>query len=266
MLKKNQSARRYIVSTGFITALFFTPMMVGNAFAHGGPDAEASQNKAAVNEHVDKEETTKVVVSMGDRGEAVKQVQTMLNDHGFKLNTDGIFGAKTDGAVRDFQEDKSLAVDGIAGPKTMEALALHAAVEDENLTIKEVNEEASTSSQSEIVSIAKSLIGSPYKFGGTTPEGFDSSGFINYVFAEVGIPLNRTHADMWAEDGTHVESPTVGDVVFFEDTYQGGVSHSGIYLGNNQMIHAGTEDTGVEITTMDYDYWQDRYRGAKSFN
>nr|WP_255259929.1 NlpC/P60 family protein [Lentibacillus sp. CBA3610] len=70
----------------------------------------------------------------------------------------------------------------------------------------------------------------------------------------------------WASDGVHVDSPSAGDVVFFEDTYNtGGASHSGIYIGNNQMIHAGTEDTGVEMTNMNIDYWQNRYLGAKSF-
>ena len=72
---------------------------------------------------------------------------------------------------------------------------------------------------------------------------------------------------MWANDGQHVDSPSVGDVVFFENTYKSGVSHSGIYLGNNQMIHAGTPETGVEVTTpsaWEY-YWADKYIGAKRF-
>src|SRR5699024_910948 len=97
--------------------------------------------------------------------------------------------------------------------------------------------------------------------------GFDSSGFINYVFEQQGVNLSRTHAAMWANDGEQVDNPQPGDVVFFEGTNGSGVSHSGIYIGNNQMIHAGTEDTGVEVTSPEswnY-YWADHYIGAKRF-
>src|SRR5699024_10183922 len=83
---------------------------------------------------------------------------------------------------------------------------------------------------------------------------------------KAGVSLDRTHASMWANNGKHVDSPNVGDVVFFENTYKNGVSHSGIYLGDNQLVHAGTSNTGVEVTTMSYDYWQSRYIGAKTFN
>ena len=62
-----------------------------------------------------------------------------------------------------------------------------------------------------------------------------------------------------------VDSPSPGDVVFFENTYKGGISHSGIYIGNNLMIHAGTEKTGVEIASLNIGYWKERYIGAKSF-
>lgn len=286
MLKMKHSVRKYIVSTAIVTAFVFSPMLTGSVFAYGGPDTEAGQNNATnapIIEQVDKNETTTVntgVVSKGDRGETVRNVQSSLNNLGYSANPDGIFGPETDEAVRDFQEDNALAVDGMAGPATMEALSLTEttkvnetteAIQDESLTISEAPNQQTKSattqaSQSDVVSIANSLVGSPYTPGGTTPAGFDSSGFINYVFAEVGIPLDRTHASMWANNGVHVDSPSVGDVVFFENTYKNGVSHSGIYLGNNQMIHAGTEETGVEITTMSYDYWQSRYVGAKSFN
>src|SRR5699024_6497477 len=86
----------------------------------------------------------------------------------------------------------------------------------------------------ETIDTAKSLIGSDYVSGGETPEGFDSSGFINYVFKQQGISLSRTHAGMWANDGVFVENGDLqrGDVVFFANTYKSGVSHSGIYIGN----------------------------------
>src|SRR5690625_294659 len=183
----------------------------------------------------------------------------------------------TEAAIKDVQAANGLAVDGIVGPATKEALK-SGNVKPEKVSNETTKEEApkqetkeeptqaSSSNNSDVVSVANSLVGSAYVPAGTTPAGFDSSGFINYAFDQVGVSLSRTHAGMWANNGTHVDSPSVGDVVFFEGTYKDGVSHSGIYLGNDQMVHAGTEQTGVEVTTMSYDYWQSRYIGAKSFN
>src|SRR5699024_1364153 len=109
---------------------------------------------------------------------------------------------------------------------------------------------------------AEDLVGTPYKWGGTNPnEGLDSSGFINAVFSEKG--LSRTHAEMWADDGTEVSEPQPGDVVFFENTYKGGVSHSGVYIGNDQMIHSPGTGESVEVTTPEsWEYhWKDKYIG-----
>src|SRR5699024_3928765 len=92
--------------------------------------------------------------------------------------------------------------------------------------------------------------------GGTTPSGFDSSGFVNYVFQQHGVDLNRTHADMWENNGTHEDNPQPGDVVFFEGTYKDGVSHRGIYHRNGQMIHASTEATGDDQTATEIDNTQ----------
>ncbi|WP_404452796.1 NlpC/P60 family protein [Virgibacillus necropolis] len=109
------------------------------------------------------------------------------------------------------------------------------------------------------VSIARSLIGTPYVWGGETVNGFDCSGFIQYIFEKQNINVPRTVSDMW-NFATPVGNPSVGDLVFYE-TYKPGPSHMGIYIGNNKFIHAGSN--GVEITDMSYAYWQNRYLGAK---
>jgi cell wall-associated NlpC family hydrolase len=113
-----------------------------------------------------------------------------------------------------------------------------------------------------LISDAKGLLGSPYVWGGTTPEGFDSSGFIHYVFKQNGITISRTHREYWNE-GESVSVPEPGDVVFFE-TYQPGPSHAGIYIGNNEFIH-NSSSKGVIITSMDNPYWKPRYIGAKRY-
>lgn len=194
---------------------------------------------------------------VGDNSSKVSDLQSNLETHGYNIATDGIFGSNTKDAIQSFQKKQGLQVDGIAGKKTLSAL------KDKDPDDEKDNRDSGASSDGTI-STAQDLVGTPYVFGGTTTSGFDSSGFINYVFDQEGVDLNRTHAAMWENDGKKVDNPSPGDVVFFEGTYKSGVSHSGIYLGDNEMVHAGTEDTGVEVTNMDIGYWSDKYIGAKS--
>lgn len=192
----------------------------------------------------------------GNSGSGVSDLQSGLKKHGYSLAVDGIFGPDTKNAVNQFQKAQKLQIDGIAGSKTLSAL--------NGKPADKGTEKSDSNKVNDVVSVSQGLVGKPYVFGGTTPSGFDSSGFINYVFNQVGVNLNRTHADMWVNNGTKTNNPEPGDVVFFENTYKNGVSHSGVYIGNGEMIHAGTEKTGVEVTSMDIGYWNDKYIGAKS--
>jgi peptidoglycan DL-endopeptidase LytE len=108
---------------------------------------------------------------------------------------------------------------------------------------------------------AKKYIGVPYQWGGSTPTAFDCSGYLNYVYNNVGISIPRTVATIWNATKA-VSSPNVGDIVFY-NTSGSGASHAGIYLGNNQFIHAGTS-TGVTISDMNSNYWKSRYLGART--
>lgn len=112
-----------------------------------------------------------------------------------------------------------------------------------------------------VMSEAKKYIGVPYVWGGSTPAGFDCSGFVNYVFNQVGITIPRTVATIWAATPS-VSAPNPGDLVFFDINQTGSPSHVGIYLGNNQFIHAGS--TGVTISDITTTYWKTRYFGAKT--
>jgi peptidoglycan DL-endopeptidase LytE len=122
-------------------------------------------------------------------------------------------------------------------------------------------EDTSASKVNTLVAESKKYMDSPYVWGGTSPSGFDCSGYLNYVFAKVGVSLPRTVATIWRETTT-VANPRVGDIVFFE-TYTSGPSHAGIYLGNNKFIHAGSS-TGVTISDFTSSYWKNRYLGAKT--
>lgn len=127
--------------------------------------------------------------------------------------------------------------------------------------VTEQAEKMLTFDPSVIVNTAKKHIGTPYKWAGTTPGGFDCSGFVMYVFGQHDINVPRTTTDIWNK-GKRVSNPSVGDVVVFT-TYKPGPSHVGIYIGDNKFIHSG--DRGVEISSMDNVYWKPRYMGAVSF-
>jgi len=120
-----------------------------------------------------------------------------------------------------------------------------------------------TSSAAEkIIATAKRYIGVPYVWGGATPSGFDCSGFVQYVFKAHGIMLPRTSKDQYRV-GTYVSKANLkpGDLVFF-NTSGSGVSHLGIYIGNNQFIHASSSK-GVMISSLSNSYWSARYLGAR---
>lgn len=114
-----------------------------------------------------------------------------------------------------------------------------------------------------LIAEGKKYIGVPYVWGGTSPAGFDCSGFLHYVFLQNGISIPRTVETIW-NAGKPVASPLMGDLVFFE-TYKKGPSHAGIYLGNGQFLHASTS-AGVTISNMDNPYWSPRYLGAKQLH
>src|SRR5699024_812440 len=112
----------------------------------------------------------------------------------------------------------------------------------------------------DVTAQAKQYMGTPYVWGGTSPSGFDCSGFIQFVYEQEDKTIPRTVREIW-NYGSFIDEPSVGDLVFFE-TYQAGPSHMGIYLGNGDFIHASTSN-GVNISNKNSDYWQERYIGAK---
>jgi len=115
----------------------------------------------------------------------------------------------------------------------------------------------------QIVAYGKNFMGVPYVWGGTTPKGFDCSGFTQYVFKQMGYTIKRTAAQQLT-CGTEVTgSLKAGDLVFFTNTYatSAAASHVGIYMGDNLFIHAA--NGGVKITSLDHEYYAPRYIGAR---
>lgn len=190
-------------------------------------------------------------IRFGEEGEEVKVLQEQLAKAGYEVSVDGDFGLSTEKAVKAFQTDRGLEADGIVGALTYKALV------GRELP---VSRSMSTNRTRRLVQEALRYQGVPYYFGGTTPNGFDCSGFTRYVYAQVGVTLPRM-ADSQYYDLPEVSELQVGDLVFFE-TYEPGPSHVGIYIGSRQFVNASSS-RGVVVDSLDSSYWSARYIGAR---
>lgn len=121
-------------------------------------------------------------------------------------------------------------------------------------------------SDSALIRTALACRGLRYRRGGTSRGGFDCSGFTRYVYAKYGVSLPHSSAAQ-SRLGTPVSRDQLqpGDLVFFQ-TYRRGISHVGIYIGNNQFVHASTPRGGVRVDSLNHSYYSKRYRGARRVN
>ncbi|MDR2006289.1 MAG: C40 family peptidase [Acidaminococcales bacterium] len=196
------------------------------------------------------------------RGGPVEALQKRLQEIGYYRGPiDGIFGSATFNAVFMFQTVNGLTIDGIAGADTIRTLNLP----DAEIKSPPPPDAARGGSRghSKIVMHASGFLGTPYVWGGVTPNGFDCSGFIYYLLSQYGVVMPRM-ADGQFNVGAPVERANIqaGDLVFFS-TYEPGPSHVGIYMGDGNFIHASSAAGQVTITSMQKVYYVERYLGAR---
>ncbi|MEK3978402.1 NlpC/P60 family protein [Psychrobacillus sp. FSL K6-2836] len=115
-----------------------------------------------------------------------------------------------------------------------------------------------------MIDFSKHLEGIPYLYAGNTMAGFDCSGFIYFLHAQAGLDITRQSSESYFAQTANVALPVVGDLVFFENTYKQGISHMGVYLGDNKFIHAGSK--GVEVASLESSYWKDHFVSFNRFN
>lgn len=120
---------------------------------------------------------------------------------------------------------------------------------------------ATESAGIQLAAYAQSFVGHPYVYGGTSPSGFDCSGFMQYVFAHFGYRISRTATAQLA-DGYKVswEDLQPGDIIYFG--YGNVATHVGMYIGNDQFVHAENPSTGVVITGLSTTSYAGRFLTA----
>ncbi|BBB92332.1 MAG TPA: NlpC/P60 family protein [Methylomusa anaerophila] len=199
------------------------------------------------------------VYSIGDEGLVVAQIQLKLNQFGYsKRVINGKFDKDMSKAIKEFQKKNNLQQTGVVDKVTYKIL-----FDTDMPEIKAPQQQKAIPAKSTgVTKTASKYLGTPYRFGGAGPGGFDCSGFVMYVFDKNGKKLPRT-ADVQFTVGRKIDRVglTPGDLVFFT-TYAPGASHVGIYYGDGKFIHASSS-RGVMISKLDESYWKARYLGAK---
>ena len=123
---------------------------------------------------------------------------------------------------------------------------------------------ATQASSSNVVQVAESYAGSRYVSGGSSPSGFDCSGFTQYVYGKCGKKISRTSYTQ-ANEGTAVSKSELqpGDLLLFHYYGSSSIGHVGIYVGDGKFIHAANSNRGVVYDSITSGYYADNYAGAR---
>ena len=219
---KRYQSRNGLVADGVVGRLTAAKMGLGSS--SGGSTGGSSGSSGSTTNFTG-------LVRQGARGDIVKQIQRKVG-----TTADGVFGAQTAAAVKRWQKSNGLTADGVVGPKTGSRMGLTGSSSGGSGggSSKPAPSKPSNPGTSGVTSTAAKYVGAPYRMGGTTPSGWDCSGFTSYVFRQHGKSLPRT-AEAQRQAASKVSSPKPGDLVFFGSP----AYHVGIYAGNGQMYDAG---------------------------
>jgi cell wall-associated NlpC family hydrolase len=191
--------------------------------------------------------TNSITLAQGMTSSSVSALQTNLKTLGYFTypTITGYFGTITAHAVKDYQKAYLLAPTGVVDAATQTSIS-H--------SIK----------KRLLLDDAINFLHVPYLWGGATPQGFDCSGFIYYMFQKHGIPAVRTTSKELYATGVSVSQANLqpGDLMFFAIASPGVIDHVGFYLGNGQFLSA-TRSAGIYPQNLTSSYWGPKYMGAK---
>lgn len=209
------------------------------------------------------------VLRQGSRGADVRALQTSLKKLGhYNMAIDSVFGNGAKNAVMSFQRAQRLTVDGIVGRATINSLnnvlsGKVAAGKPSSAPAPSRNDSGKSTSIN-IVNTAKKYLGSRYVYGGTSPSGFDCTGFTQYVYRQMGVSLPRTTSSQaYVGKSLSKSQLQAGDLIIFNNTYRAGPSHAGIYIGNGQFIHAANPSRGVRTDSINSSYYSSKFASGR---
>lgn len=205
----------------------------------------------------------KYTLLQGTSGSDVDSLQRQLIDLGYLENATGYYGTETVAAVMAFQERNSLSVDGKTGEQTLALIYSP----DAKKSATKVQAEVRSANISTFLDVAEAQLGDPYIFGNVGPSSFDCSGLIYYCLTQAGSSLGRYNAAGYSQVGdwekiTSMDNLQKGDVLFFS-TNGKKVGHTGIYIGNGEMIDASSSNGKVVKRSCVSSFWQDNFVVAR---
>lgn len=203
------------------------------------------------------DDAEKYVLRKGDSGLDVKNIQNKLKELGYYYGSiDGNYGEATMESVRNFQARNYLAVDGLAGEKTIDKMFSPQATPAAHL----VNAEIRRANITAMVNTAYAQLGKPYILGAMGPNAFDCSGLVYYCLRQAGSSRGRYNAAGYAsvtdwEKITSIYNLQIGDLLFFYDKGYTKIGHVGIYVGGGYMIDASNNNGRVVYRPCRTHYW-----------
>lgn len=199
----------------------------------------------------------------GTEGEDVTNLQRQLVDLGYLSKTTGYYGTETIDAIKDFQSRNGLASDGKTGPHTLDTIYSP----DAKPSKDKVQSAKRRANIVEMINIAKDQLGDPYRSGHEGPNSFDCSGLVYYCLKQAGSSRGRYNAAGYSQVSdwkkiTSMNDLEKGDLLFFS-TNGKKVGHTGIYIGNGQMVDASSSNGKVVKRSCVTPFWKRNFVCAR---
>lgn len=207
-------------------------------------------SSSTVNMREQPDKTAKIILQL-----TINTEVTVKNLEGgwYQVEVNGKSGYIAEGLLADSKQETSRSAITRENKKQQEDLNTQTTTE-ENTTEPTTNKTGNA-----VVAYAQQFLGCRYVYGGTTTNGFDCSGFTQFVYKHFGVTLNRTAAGQYS-NGRAVTTLKAGDLVMFGKS---GINHVGIYIGGNKFIHAANPSRGVTTDTLASGYYKINYVGAR---
>jgi len=205
----------------------------------------------------------KYTLLKGTVGSDVDSLQRQLIDLGYLDNATGYYGTETVAAVTAFQERNGLSVDGKTGEQTLALIYSPNAVE----SATKVKEAIRYANIQTFLEVAANQLGDPYVAGNVGPNSFDCSGLVYYCLQQAGSSRGRYNAAGYSqvedwEKITSMDNLQIGDILFFH-TNSKTVGHTGIYIGNGEMIDASSSNGQVVQRSCFTSFWEKNFVVAR---